>query len=151
MTGGRQEAERVLADLRDRAARFGRGSASGQARLIECWRFAAQTRRLRRDGTPETSYVLGFTQVVRWLPGQGRVVRGPGIPLGGAPPSVNRLPGLAPAASVLDGRPFDAASFDELELVFSTLSHVESTETEWRELVQEPDGRRSSGMLSARP
>jgi hypothetical protein len=35
--------------------------------------------------------------------------------------------------------------------VFSTLFHVEPTEAEWREIVQEPDGRRSSGRLSARP
>jgi RNA-directed DNA polymerase len=57
----RQEAERFLADLRDRFARFGLVLHPDKTRLIEFGRFAAQTRRARGDGKPETFHFLGFT------------------------------------------------------------------------------------------
>ena len=57
------DAQRFLADLRDRLARFGLGLAPDKTRLIEFGRFAARDRRARGDGRPETFEFLGFTHV----------------------------------------------------------------------------------------
>jgi group II intron reverse transcriptase/maturase len=57
----RQEAERFLADLRDRFARFGLTLHPDKTRLIEFGRYAHRNRRGRGDGKPETFNFLGFT------------------------------------------------------------------------------------------
>jgi group II intron reverse transcriptase/maturase len=57
----RKEAERFLADLRERFARFGLALHPDKTRLIEFGRFADQHRRGRGDGKPETFNFLGFT------------------------------------------------------------------------------------------
>jgi group II intron reverse transcriptase/maturase len=55
------EAERFLAELRERFAKFGLELHSDKTRLIEFGRFAAAHRRARGDGRPETFAFLGFT------------------------------------------------------------------------------------------
>jgi RNA-directed DNA polymerase len=57
----RVEAERFLAELRERFARFGLTLHPDKTRLIEFGRYADQTRRGRGDGKPETFNFLGFT------------------------------------------------------------------------------------------
>lgn len=57
----RDDAERFLADLRERFARFGLELHPAKTRLIEFGRFAAANRRARGDGKPETFGFLGFT------------------------------------------------------------------------------------------
>ena len=57
----RGEAERFLAALRERFARFGLTLHPDKTRLIEFGRYADQTRRARGDGKPETFNFLGFT------------------------------------------------------------------------------------------
>jgi group II intron reverse transcriptase/maturase len=57
----REEAERFLAELRDRFARFGLTLHPGKTRLIEFGRHADRNRRGRGDGKPETFNFLGFT------------------------------------------------------------------------------------------
>ena len=57
----RQEAERFLADVRGRFARFGLELHPGKTRLIEFGRFAATDRRDRGEGNPESFNFLGFT------------------------------------------------------------------------------------------
>src|SRR6059036_852996 len=57
----RQDAERVLAELRERFARFGLTLHPDKTRLIEFGRYADQIRRGRGDGKPETFNFLGFT------------------------------------------------------------------------------------------
>jgi RNA-directed DNA polymerase len=57
----REDAERFLADLRDRFATFGLELHPGKTRLIEFGRFAARDRERRGDGKPETFVFLGFT------------------------------------------------------------------------------------------
>jgi RNA-directed DNA polymerase len=59
----RQEAERFLVDLRERFARFGLALHSDKTRLIEFGRFAAERRRARGAGKPETFTFLGFTHI----------------------------------------------------------------------------------------
>jgi RNA-directed DNA polymerase len=59
----REDAERFLADLRDRFARFGMELHPDKTRLIEFGRFAAANRQARGDGKPETFRFLGFTHV----------------------------------------------------------------------------------------
>jgi group II intron reverse transcriptase/maturase len=59
----RDEAERFLADLRGRLAEFGLGLAAEKTRLIEFGRFAAERRRARGLGKPETFQFLGFTHI----------------------------------------------------------------------------------------
>jgi RNA-directed DNA polymerase len=59
----RDDAERFMADLRDRFARFGLELHPDKTRLIEFGRFAADNRRARGDGKPETFRFLGFTHV----------------------------------------------------------------------------------------
>jgi hypothetical protein len=57
----RREAERFLAELRERFAQFGMALHPDKTRLIEFGRFADRNRRGRGDGKPETFDSLGFT------------------------------------------------------------------------------------------
>ena len=57
----REDAERFLADLRDRFAEFGLVLHPEKTRLIEFGRYAAPNREKRGEGTPETFTFLGFT------------------------------------------------------------------------------------------
>jgi group II intron reverse transcriptase/maturase len=57
----REDAERFLADLRDRFAGFGLELHPEKTRLIEFGRFAARNRERRGDRKPETFEFLGFT------------------------------------------------------------------------------------------
>jgi RNA-directed DNA polymerase len=57
----RAEAERFLAELRERFARFGLTLHPDKTRLLEFGRYADPTRRGRGDGKPETFNFLGFT------------------------------------------------------------------------------------------
>jgi group II intron reverse transcriptase/maturase len=57
----REEAERFLAELRERFARFGLTLHPDKTRLIEFGRYADRNRRARDDGKPETFNFLGFT------------------------------------------------------------------------------------------
>jgi group II intron reverse transcriptase/maturase len=57
----RAEAERFLAELRERFARFGLTLHPEKTRLIEFGRYARPARRGRGDGKPETFNFLGFT------------------------------------------------------------------------------------------
>jgi RNA-directed DNA polymerase len=59
----REDAERFLADLRERFAKFGLELAAEKTRLIEFGRFAARDRARRGDRKPETFEFLGFTHV----------------------------------------------------------------------------------------
>ena len=57
----REEAERFLAELRERFARFGLALHPDKTRLLEFGRHADRNRRGRGDGKPETFNFLGFT------------------------------------------------------------------------------------------
>jgi RNA-directed DNA polymerase len=57
----REEAERFLAELRERFTRFGLALHPDKTRLIEFGRCADRQRRGRGDGKPETFNFLGFT------------------------------------------------------------------------------------------
>jgi len=57
------EAERFLAELRGRFAKFGLELHPGKTRLIEFGRFAAERRARRGLGKPETFDFLGFTHI----------------------------------------------------------------------------------------
>ena len=59
----REDAERFLADLRDRFAQFGLELHPEKTRLIEFGRFAAERRQARGDRKPETFEFLGFTHI----------------------------------------------------------------------------------------
>jgi len=59
----RHEAERFLAELRERFAKFGLELHPDKTRLLEFGRFAAENRRSRGDDKPETFDFLGFTHV----------------------------------------------------------------------------------------
>jgi RNA-directed DNA polymerase len=59
----REDAERFLADLRDRFAGFGLELHPDKTRLIEFGRFAARDRVRRGDRKPETFEFLGFTHI----------------------------------------------------------------------------------------
>ncbi|MBV9196346.1 MAG: hypothetical protein JO168_19590 [Solirubrobacterales bacterium] len=59
----RDDAERFLAELRDRLARFSLGLAAEKTRLIDFGRFAAERRQKRGLGKPETFQFLGFTHI----------------------------------------------------------------------------------------
>src|SRR5207237_4602229 len=59
----RYEAERFLAELRDRFAHFGLQLHADKTRIVEFGRFAEQNRRQRREGKPETFNFLGFTHI----------------------------------------------------------------------------------------
>jgi RNA-directed DNA polymerase len=57
----RMEAERFLAAFRERLAKFGLELHAEKTRLIEFGRFAAQDRKRRGEGKPDTFMFLGFT------------------------------------------------------------------------------------------
>ena len=57
----RHEAERFLAELRERFAKFGLELHADKTRIVEFGRFAERDRRNRGDGKPETFNFLGFT------------------------------------------------------------------------------------------
>jgi RNA-directed DNA polymerase len=57
----RMEAERFLREFRERLAKFGLELHPEKTRLIEFGRFAAQNRKQRGEGKPETFTFLGFT------------------------------------------------------------------------------------------
>ena len=59
----REDAERFLADLRDRFAQFGLELHPEKTRLIEFGRYAAENRARRGDRKPETFEFLGFTHI----------------------------------------------------------------------------------------
>jgi RNA-directed DNA polymerase len=59
----REDAERFLADLRDRFAEFNLELADEKTRVIEFGRFAARTRKARGLSKPESFDFLGFTHV----------------------------------------------------------------------------------------
>jgi group II intron reverse transcriptase/maturase len=59
----REDAERFLAELRERLAQFGLALAADKTRLIEFGRFAARDRERRGDRKPETFDFLGFTHM----------------------------------------------------------------------------------------
>ncbi len=59
----RDDAERFLADLRDRFAKFGLELHPEKTRLIEFGRFAAERRQKRGLGKPETFEFLGLTHI----------------------------------------------------------------------------------------
>lgn len=59
----RGEAERFLRDLRERLAKFGLELHPDKTRLIEFGRFAAENRKSRGEGKPETFDFLGFTHI----------------------------------------------------------------------------------------
>jgi RNA-directed DNA polymerase len=59
----RDDAERFLAELRDRFAEFGLELAGEKTRLIEFGRFAARDRSTRGDRKPDTFDFLGFTHI----------------------------------------------------------------------------------------
>jgi len=59
----RHEAERFLADLRERLARFGLALHPDKTRVLEFGRFAREKRSRRRQGKPETFNFLGFTHI----------------------------------------------------------------------------------------
>jgi group II intron reverse transcriptase/maturase len=59
----RDDAERFLADLRERFARFGLELHPGKTRLIEFGRHAARDRASRGEPKPETFSFLGFTHI----------------------------------------------------------------------------------------
>ncbi len=57
----RHEAERFLVELRERFTKFGLELHPEKTRLIQFGRFAAENRRARGEGKPETFNFLGFT------------------------------------------------------------------------------------------
>ena len=59
----RSDAERFLADLRERLAQFALELHPEKTRLIEFGRYAAGTRERRGDGKPDTFDFLGFTHI----------------------------------------------------------------------------------------
>jgi RNA-directed DNA polymerase len=59
----RGEAERFLADLRERLRKFGLELHPDKTRLIEFGRFAEENRKRRGEGKPETFNFLGFTHI----------------------------------------------------------------------------------------
>jgi RNA-directed DNA polymerase len=59
----RGDAQRFLADLRERFARFALELHPGKTRLIEFGRYAAERRAARGLGKPETFDFLGFTHI----------------------------------------------------------------------------------------
>ena len=59
----REDAERFLAELRERFAKFGLELHPDKTRLIEFGRHAARRRAARGEGKPETFDFLGFTHI----------------------------------------------------------------------------------------
>lgn len=72
----REEADRFLAELRERFTRFGLALHPDKTRLIEFGRHADRNRRGRGEGKPETFNFLGFTHTCsRTRKGQFTVLR----------------------------------------------------------------------------
>lgn len=59
----RDEAERFLQELKERTAKFGLELHPVKTRLIEFGRYAAERRKKRGEGSPETFNFLGFTHI----------------------------------------------------------------------------------------
>ncbi len=59
----REDAERCVADLRERFMQFGLALHPEKTRLVEFGRHAAVNRRRRGDGKPDTFNFLGFTHI----------------------------------------------------------------------------------------
>jgi group II intron reverse transcriptase/maturase len=59
----RDEAERFLQELRERMGKFGLELHPEKTRLIEFGRYAAERRKQRGEGCPETFHFLGFTHI----------------------------------------------------------------------------------------
>ena len=59
----REDAERFLEQLRERMRKFGLELHPDKTRLMEFGRFAAERRRRRGEGKPETFNFLGFTHI----------------------------------------------------------------------------------------
>ena len=59
----REEADRFLEQLRERLGKFGLELHSEKTRLIEYGRYAAERRKKRGEGKPETFDFLGFTHI----------------------------------------------------------------------------------------
>jgi RNA-directed DNA polymerase len=59
----REDAERFQVNLRERFATFALELHAEKTRLIEFGRFAAQNRKARGNGRPETFDFLGFTHI----------------------------------------------------------------------------------------
>ena len=59
----REEAERFLEQLRERLQKFGLELHPDKTRLIEFGRYAAERRKKRGEGKPETFNFLGFTHI----------------------------------------------------------------------------------------
>jgi group II intron reverse transcriptase/maturase len=59
----REDAERFLADLRERLLKFGLELHPEKTRLIEFGRYATERRAKRGEGKPETFNFLGFTHI----------------------------------------------------------------------------------------
>ena len=59
----REDAEQFLEQLRERLANFGLELHPEKTRLIEFGRFAAERRKRRGEGKPETFHFLGFTHI----------------------------------------------------------------------------------------
>lgn len=57
----REEAEKVMADLKLRLQKFGLELAEDKTRVVEFGRFATENRRRRGEGKPKTIELLGFT------------------------------------------------------------------------------------------
>src|SRR5215468_3639639 len=72
----KEDADRFLADLVERFARFGLGLKADKTRLIEFGRFAARDRKAKGLGKPETFDFLGFTHICgKTRAGEFRVLR----------------------------------------------------------------------------
>ena len=59
----REDAERFLEQLRERVGKFGLELHPDKTRLIEFGRYAAERRKKRGEGKPETFNFLGFTHI----------------------------------------------------------------------------------------
>ena len=59
----REDAERFLEQLRERLGKFGLELHPEKTRLIEFGRYAAERRKKRGEGKPETFHFLGFTHI----------------------------------------------------------------------------------------
>ena len=70
----REEAERFLGQLGERLAKFGLELHPDKTRLIEFGRYAAERRKKRGEGKPETFNFLGFTHICGTSPQTGRFV-----------------------------------------------------------------------------
>lgn len=68
------DGERLLEDLRERLRKFGLELHGDKTRLIEFGRFAADTRKSRGKGKPETFNFLGFTHICAKTRKQGKFV-----------------------------------------------------------------------------